>query len=112
MPGARGLWTGPDGSALRGRLLAGEPSDPWIVASPLARDQLSRLLALEHRVARGTRVWCWDDVWQAVRDGSTRGPTRLSAAAVRTLLREAVAVARRDGALGEVSDAVDWPGFR
>ena len=58
MPGARRLWTGPHGAALRDRALAEAPTDPsglWIVPSRPARDQLIALLGRQaaggHRAA-------------------------------------------------------------
>ena len=54
MPGARRLWTGPHGAALRDRALAEAPTEPsglWIVPSRPARDQLIPLLGRKRRVA-------------------------------------------------------------
>src|SRR5215217_4447205 len=102
MPGARRLWTGPHGSALRERVLdewGADPSGLWIVPSPLARDQVLRALGLRHRVARGFRVWCWDELWRFVHEARGDGPAPLSPAAARSALNEALARARREGEL-------------
>src|SRR4051794_38041585 len=102
MPGERRLWTGPHGSALRERVLEDARADPmslWVVPSAPARDQVVRALGLKHRVARGPQVWCWDELWWAIRDERADGPARLSAAAARAALRQAIARARRDGDL-------------
>ena len=115
MPGIRRIWTGPHGSAPSERALEDATSDPlglWIAPTPLARDQVVRALGLRLKVARDLRAWCWEDLWTAVRDASSRGPARLSDAAARAALGEAIAQARRDGALREVAEVVDWPGFR
>lgn len=61
---------------------------------------------------RGWKVWCWDDLWRAVREERGEGPSRLSTAAARAVLGEAIARARVDGALTEVAGVIDWPGFR
>src|SRR5437868_12525455 len=106
MPGARKLWTGPYGSALRERVLdewGSDPSGLWIVPSPLARDQVLRALGLRHRVARGFRVLCWDEVWRFIRESRADGPAWLSPAAARAALGEAIARARRDGELDAVA---------
>ena len=81
MPGIRRLWTGPHGSAPSERALEDATSDPsglWIAPTPPARDQVVRALGLRHKVARDLRAWCWEDLWTAVRDASSRGPARLS----------------------------------
>src|SRR5512135_450608 len=115
MPGIRRIWTGPHGSAPSERALEDASSDPlglWIAPTPPARDQVVHALGLRPKVARDLRAWCWKDLWTAVRDASSRGPARLSDAAARAALGEAIAQARRDGALREVAEVVDWPGFR
>jgi ATP-dependent helicase/nuclease subunit B len=63
-------------------------------------------------VALAPRVWCWSDLWHAVRDGRATGPARLSEAGARAALRAAIARARRDGVLDAVAEVVEWPGFR
>src|SRR5512142_2059787 len=116
MPGARRLWIGPHGSAVRERVLdevrGGEPSDLWLVPTPLARAQVTHALAKRREAARAPRVWCWSDLWHAVRDGRATGPARLSEAGARAALRAAIARARREGELGAVDEVVEWPGFR
>src|SRR4051812_356434 len=115
MPGPRRLWTGPHGSSLRERVLdewGHESSGLWIVPTPLARDQVVRSLGLRQRMTRGLRVWCWDDLWRAVREERGDGPAQLSPAATRAALSEAIDRARRDGVLAEAARVVDWPGFR
>src|SRR4051812_15212246 len=108
MPGARRLWTGPHGAALRDRALAKAPTDPtnlWIVPSRAARDQLIPLLGHKRRVAIGLRVWCWDDLWRAIGEERVDSPARLSAVGVRAALAEAIAVARRDGIIPSIAEA-------
>src|SRR4051794_25916300 len=117
MAGVRRLWTGPYGSALRDRALRDSPvetSGVWIAPTPLARDQVRRLLGLRLKggVGRGLRVWCWSDLWRAVRDERPRGPAVLSDAAARAALGEAIARARGDGALQGLVELTEWPGFR
>ena len=100
MPGIRRIWTGPHGSAPSERALEDATSDPlglWIAPTPPARDQVVRALGRRLKVARDLRAWCWEDLWAAVRDASSRGPARLSDAAARAALGEAIAQARRDG---------------
>jgi ATP-dependent helicase/nuclease subunit B len=63
-------------------------------------------------VARSPRVWCWPDLWQAIRDDRSTGPAQLSEAGTRTALKAAIDQARRDGVLGAVAEVVQWPGFR
>src|SRR5688572_314162 len=115
MPGARRLWTGPHGAALRDRALAEAPTDPsglWIVPSRAARDQLIPLLGRKRRVAIGLRVWCWDDLWRAIGDERADAPAHLSAIGARAALGEAIAAARRDGLIPTIAEAVSFPGFR
>ena len=117
MPGVRRLWTGPYGSALRDRVLPetlSEPSGAWIVASPLARDQVRRQLGLrlESGVGRELTVWCWPDLWRAIGDESRGGPAWLSEAAARAALGEAIARARGEGLLQSFAELLEWPGFR
>ena len=120
MPGARRLWTGPYGSALRDRVLRAtrrsRPSGLWIVPSPLARDQVRAALGAAAREASAgrSRVWCWDDLWRAVRDELARAARPGSPRpAARAALGEAIARARRDGrARRDRRACVDWPGFR
>src|SRR5262249_14342862 len=115
MPGVRRLWTGPHGSALRERVLdewGSDPSGVWLVPSDLARNQVLRTLALRHRVVRNPRVWTWGELWQLGRDARDARPVRLTPAAARAALVEAIARARREGELGDVATVVDWPGFR
>lgn len=69
---------------------------------------------LSRRLKTGVRprVWCWDDLWNAVRTRSRTGPIVLSAAATRAVLGEAVSQAKRDGVLDVIRQVVDAPGFR
>jgi hypothetical protein len=71
-----------------------------------------RALVARHRAAVGLRVWCWEDLWRAVREGQSEGPALLPAAAARAALGEAITRARSDGALATLGDVVHWPGFR
>ncbi|HMB06888.1 MAG TPA: PD-(D/E)XK nuclease family protein [Isosphaeraceae bacterium] len=73
---------------------------------------MTHALAKRREAARAPRVWCWSDLWHAVRDGRATGPARLSEAGARAALRAAIARARRDGELGAVDEVVEWPGFR
>ena len=115
MPGARRLWTGPHGAALRDRALADSPTDPsglWLVPSRPARDPLIALLGRKRQVAIGLRVWCWDDLWRSIGDERADAPARLSAVGARAALGEAIAGARRDGIIPTIADAISFAGFR
>jgi hypothetical protein len=53
------------------------------------------------------RVWCWGDLWAAVRSATDDGPAVLSEAAARAVLRSALEEARQAGALA--SPAIATP---
>src|SRR4051794_9155954 len=96
----RQLWTGPYGAALADRALELMPIDAsglWIVPAPLARGRAARFLTRRRGVCCRLRVWCWDDLWREVGLRSPTGPSRLSEAGVRSVLREAIGRARREG---------------
>lgn len=57
-------------------------------------------------------VWCWDDLWRAVREGIEDGPGALSTAAARSALGMAIERAKDAGALVMTAGVADWPGFR
>jgi RecB family exonuclease len=97
---------------LLGERLGGEAGDLWLVPSPIAREQVTHALARRRSVARAPRVWCWSDLWRALRDDRATGPARLSEAGARTALKAAITRARRDGLLDAVAEVVQWPGFR
>ena len=61
---------------------------------------------------RRPRVWCWPDLWRAVREGRDDGPDRLSDAAARAALGLAFGRARDAGRLNATAAVADWPGFR
>jgi hypothetical protein len=92
----------------------GGPVGAWITPSPLARDQVRQLLGarLGSGAAVSLQIWCWDDLWRVIGEGTPAGPARLSEAAARAVLVEATARARREGALDELADLLAWPGFR
>lgn len=115
MPAAKRLLTGPFGAGARERLLAearGPGSGVWIVPGPLARAQVRAALGRSRAAGRGTLVWSWADLWQAVRDEIDDGPSRLSDPAVRAALSLAIAQAREAGELKTTAAVADWPGFR
>ena len=122
MPGERVLWTGPYGSATRDRAIAVASTDPsglWLAASPMARDQVRRELAIRSRSAgiggdegRIPRVWCWSDLWARVREGSREGPSCLSEGAAGAVFGEALRKARNAGELDAIAAMIDWPGYR
>jgi RecB family exonuclease len=118
MPGDRVLWTGPYGAAARDHALAGASLDPsglWLAASPLARDQIRRELAIRSPSAgtgRIPRVWCWADLWARVRGELGEGPSCLSEGAAGAVFGEAIRQARRAGELVALASVIDWPGYR
>lgn len=61
---------------------------------------------------RAPKVWCWNDLWRAVREGRDAGPVKVSAAAARAALGLAIDRAGAAGALRATADAADWRGFR
>ncbi len=117
MPGDRVLWTGPFGAASREHALASASTDPsglWLSASPMARDQLRRELAVRAGVGTGLipRVWCWADLWARVRDEVDEGPSCLSEGGAGTVFDEAIRQARRADELSAIAGSIDWPGYR
>ena len=58
------------------------------------------------------RVWCWDDLWRAVREGRDDGPARLSDASARAALSLAIGRARDARQLNATAAVAAWPGFR
>ncbi len=116
MAGERLLWTGPYGAALRDYAMAGALTDPsslWLVPSSIARDQVRRELATRSgRVGPGPRVWCWTDLWKAVRGEQEGGRVCISAGAAGAVFGEAVRQARRAGEVGAIASVIDWPGYR
>src|SRR5262245_43776387 len=119
MPRDRLLWTGPYGSATRDHAMADASSGPsslWLTASPMARDQVRRELAIRSRSAPTDResgalprVWCWADLWDHVREGAREGPSCLSDGAAGAVLGEAIRQARRAGDLAAILAVIDWP---
>src|SRR5438270_9472039 len=98
MPGPRKLWTGPCGANLRDRAIdraSSEASSLWLVPSPLAREQVSRLLALRSPSPQPARVWCWEDAWTATALAHDNPPARLSTSGRMVVLSEAIETARR-----------------
>ena len=118
MPGNRVLWTGPYGAAARDLAASSaslEPSGLWLSASPMARDQVRRELAIRARSARVVgfpRVWCWEELWAGVREGAADGPVCLSDAAAVAVFGEAIRQARQAGELDAVASVIDYPGYR
>jgi RecB family exonuclease len=115
MFGTRTLLTGPHGAAVRDRVLSDPGTGPaglWIVRSPLARLQVLAILGRKADAARGLRVWCWDDLWEQVAQAVENPPTRISPAAVRTVVSEAINRARKDGKLKELVGVIHLGGFR
>jgi RecB family exonuclease len=122
MPGERTLWTGSYGAATRDRALAAASPDLsslWLAASPMARDQVRRELALGSRQADrgacpgpGARVWCWADLWAHVRDEAGAGSSCLSEGAAGAVFAEAIRQARQAGELAAITAVIDWPGYR
>src|SRR5262245_29446957 len=118
MPGDRVLWTGPYGAATRDHALDAasfDPSSLWLAASPVARDQVRRELAVRSRSAgmeQIPRVWCWGDLWARVRDEMNEGPSCLSEGAADAVFAEAIRQARQAGDLAAIAAVIDWPGYR
>ncbi len=115
MAGDRVLWTGPYGSGLRDRAMAGaslEPSGLWLVASPMARDQVRRELAIRSRSGRSPRVWCWPELWARVRAEVAEGPTILSEPASEAVFFEVMRQARGAGEVPTIGASLAWPGYR
>jgi RecB family exonuclease len=116
MTAERVLWTGPYGAGLRDRALASASTDPstlWMVATPLARDQVRRELALASPgPAAAPRVWCWTELWQVARGELEDGPACLSDEAAGAVFAEALREARQAGELKAIAEAIDWPGHR
>ena len=122
MPGDRVLWTGPYGSATRDHALAAalvDPSSLWLSASPMARDQVRRELAVRSRsdetdrdAGQIPRVWCWAELWARVRDGSREGPSCLSEAAAGAVFGQAIRQARHAGEVDAIAAVIDWAGYR
>src|SRR4051812_18872128 len=116
MPEPRRLWTGPPAAAIREQLaaeLAPGPPGLWIVPTPLAGDQLVRLLAAHRGTSPGVlahRVLCWAELWRQVRARVDDGPSWLSEAASRALFREAIDRAREAGEIETIEASVRWPG--
>ncbi|HEY2155625.1 MAG TPA: PD-(D/E)XK nuclease family protein [Isosphaeraceae bacterium] len=109
------LWIGPASADLRARAIAhrGEDHDGlWIVATPLAREQL--LVALTRRKSSPSRprVFAWDDLWTEVARGHQRAPAILSEATERAVLVAAIERARRADELGAIERVADVPGLR
>src|SRR5258708_2966822 len=93
MPASKRLSTGPYGAAVRDRVLAesrGDESGLWIVPTELARVQVRTALAKVSGANRGHRVWCWDSLWQAIRDANDDGPWPLGEAGSRSALGVAI----------------------
>jgi ATP-dependent helicase/nuclease subunit B len=57
-------------------------------------------------------VWCWNDLWRAVREATDDGPVLLSESGYRAVLIEAIARARGAGELPATAAVAAWPGFR
>src|SRR4051794_19158123 len=114
----RRLWTGPPAAAIREHLLAELGSGPaglWIVPTPLARDQLVRLMGFQRSQSpggAGHRVLCWGDLWRVVRTRVEDGPSWLSEPACRALFREAIDRAREAGEVEAIEASIRWPGYR
>jgi len=103
MPGPRKLWTGPTGAGIRDRAIgraSAEASTLYLVPSPMARDQVNRVLGARSRGADAPRVWCWDDAWKATARALAEPPARLSLAGRIAVQGDAIA------------RAVEWPGYR
>ncbi len=117
MPGPRTLLTGPPGSDLRARAIDRTPVDPatlWLVPSPLARDQVIRLLAGRAKGKRtaSPRVWTWDDAWRAAAGEIPEPPARLAPPALRAVLSEAIERSRSAGGLAALANSVGFAGYR
>lgn len=56
------------------------------------------------------RVWCWEDLWRAVREECESGPTWLSAVSAQAALGVAIERARAEGELSTLETVVHWPG--
>ena len=115
MPAWKTLLTGPYGAEVREPLLREERSEPsglWLVPTPLARAQVLEALGRVSERGRTARVWCWADLWRAVRDGRDDGPARLSDAGSRAVLALAIGRAREARELNATAAVAHWPGFR
>ncbi len=115
MPGPRKLWTGAFGMALRDRAIerfSAESPSLWLVPSPIAREQMTRLLTLGTRSIEPPRVWCWKDAWEVIARRLDDPPARLSKAGQTAVLTEAIERALRAGDLVLLKDAVRWAGYR
>lgn len=115
MPGDRSLWTGPHGSRLRDQALLHAPVGPsslWIVASEIARVQVSLALTLRRGIACGLRVWTWEDLWRAIQDQHQEPCALLSPAGIHAALDLAIGRAREDGQLRFTDRMAQAFGFR
>ena len=114
MPGIRRIWTGPHGTAPSKRALEDATSDPlglWIAPTPPARDQVVRAWGYGLRLPAISGPGAGRT--SGPRSGTPRpGGRRGSRTRPRTALGEAIARAPADGALREVAEVVDRPGFR
>ncbi len=80
--------------------------------TPLARLQVREALARASNLGKVPRVWCWADLWRALREGRDDGPIVLSAEAARAVLVLAIERARESGILNATAAVAAWPGFR
>lgn len=58
------------------------------------------------------KVWCWAELWAAIRGASVDGPRVLSEAASRAVFLEAIRRGRGAGRLRAIERVLEWPGFR
>src|SRR4051812_19863989 len=112
----RRLWTGPPGTAIRDRLvedLGAEPGTLWIAPTRLASDELERVLCRRSRGGgRPARVFCWDELWRAVRREAEDGPRWLSGTAARAVFLEAIGWAREAGLTTAVDGVLELGGYQ
>ncbi len=114
-PPRRLLWLGPASADLGARAVAfreGVEDGLWIVATPLARDQLIVDLTGRRTSPSLPRVFAWVDLWAEVAHGHRRPPATLSDAAARAALVAAIDRTRRLEELGAIERIADAPGLR
>lgn len=116
MPSSRRLLrVGPYSADLRSTAIDHHGPDPdglWIVASPMARDQLVVDLCRLRRPVHRPSVFCWDDLWTEIARHHREPPAILSEASARAALVAAIGRARAAGELGPLDRIAELPGLR
>ena len=113
MSAPRLLWTGPYAADLRGRAIDKFDADAlWIVATPMARDQLASALIRKENGPKSPQVYSWTGLWEEVARRHPRPPTLLSEAALRAALVAAIDLTGDRDELGPLVRVVGLPGTR